>query len=149
MLIDRITNAHLYGTLSPKFKCAFDYIQQTDLLTLAVGKYEIDGESLYVIVQEYLTKPIEQGRWEAHRRYIDLQYVIRGTERIGYAHLSRLLPDVYDVNKDFLPLSGQGDILTVQEGSFMLLLPEDGHMPGIAVDEPMLVKKAVFKIGVA
>jgi YhcH/YjgK/YiaL family protein len=149
MIIDLITNAHLYADLGLKIKLAFNYIQQTDLLALDVGRYEMEGASMYVMVQEYVTKPKDQGRWETHRRYIDLQYIIRGTERIGYAHLSRLAPGVYDADKDFLALSGEGDFLTLTEGCFMLLLPEDAHMPGIAVDAPGIVKKAVVKIGLA
>jgi YhcH/YjgK/YiaL family protein len=149
MIIDLITNAHLYADLGLKIKRAFNYIQQTDLLALDVGRYEMEGASMYVVVQEYVTKPKDQGRWETHRRYIDLQYIIRGTERIGYAHLSRLAPGVYDADKDFLAFSGEGDFLTLTEGCFMLLLPEDAHMPGIAVDAPGIVKKAVVKIGLA
>jgi YhcH/YjgK/YiaL family protein len=149
MIIDRITNAHLYVDLSPRIKHAFNYIQLTDLMTLDAGRYELEGQSLYVIVQEYNSKPKDQGRWEAHRRYVDLQYIIRGTEQIGYAHLGRLSPGEYDAAKDFLPLSGQGDFLTLHAGDFMLLMPEDAHMPGVAVVGPGPVKKAVVKIGIA
>lgn len=147
MIIDRIANAHLYVHLGPRIERAFNYIQSTDLLRLDVGRYEIEGVSLYVVVQEYATKPGDQGRWEAHRRYIDLQYIIQGTELIGYAHLNRLAPGDYDAEKDFLPLSGEGVFLTLQAGDFMLLMPEDAHMPGIAVNGPEIVKKAVVKIG--
>ena len=146
MIIDHITNARLYADLSPRIKRAFDYIQLTDLAALAVGRYELDGKNLYVMVQEYNTKLKEQGRWEAHRRYIDLQYIVQGTERMGYARLSRLEQGAYNPDKDFLALSGEGDSLTMQSGDFMLLWPEDGHMPGMALETPAPVKKAVIKI---
>lgn len=149
MIIDRITNAHLYSTLSPAIKRAFEYLKQIDLVILANGKHAIDGEAMFVIVQEYDTKPKEQGKWEAHRRYIDVQYMIRGTEQIGYAHLARLAPaQDYDASRDVAFYSGAGDFSTIQEGSFMILFPEDAHMPGIAVNEPMQVKKAVVKISI-
>ena len=143
MLIDHINNASHYDKLSPRIQRAFDYIRQTDLLNIDCGRYEIEGEKLFVIVQEYVTKPVQEGRWESHRRYIDLQYVIRGIERIGYANLSRLSLGEYDANKDISFHSGNGDFLTLPEGTFMLLLPEDAHMPGIALDGPAMVKKAV------
>ena len=146
MLIDHIKNASLYFQLSPIIRRAFDYIQQTDLLNTACARYELDGENLFAIVQEYSTKPIEQGRWEAHRRYIDLQYVVRGTERIGYVNLNNLAPGEYNAEKDISFHTGNGDFLTLQPGSFMLLFPEDAHMPGIALDEPAIVKKVVLKI---
>ena len=150
MIIDRITNAYLYSSLSPAFKRAFEYLQQTDLGALANGKYEIDGENMYISVQEYDTKPKEQGKWEAHRRYIDIQYIIRGTEQIGCAHLAGLaLTQAYDANRDVAFFSGEGDFSTMQEGMFMVLFPEDAHMPCIAVGAPSPVKKAVVKISVA
>jgi YhcH/YjgK/YiaL family protein len=98
--------------------------------------------------QEYNSKLPEQGKWEAHRRYIDLQYITVGTERIGYAHLSRLAQGDYNLEKDFLALTGTGDFVTLSAGDFMLLFPEDAHMPGMAVDAPIPVKKVVVKIAV-
>jgi YhcH/YjgK/YiaL family protein len=85
-------------------------------------------------------------QWEARRRYIDLQSLASGTERIGYAPLGRLEPRPYDDAKDMLRLSGPGEFLTLGPGDFMLLWPGDAHMPGIAVDEPSPVKKVVVKI---
>lgn len=150
MIIDRITDAEFYSTASLKIKRVLDYIQQTDLSLLANGRYEIDGENLFVIVQEYDTIPKDQGKWETHRRYIDLQYVIRGSEQIGYTHVASLKPvTTYDAGKDIAFFSGEGEFLTVPEGGFMLLLPHDAHMPGVAVTTPERVKKAVFKITAA
>jgi YhcH/YjgK/YiaL family protein len=146
MITDNITNAHLYANLTPRIKRAFEYTQQADLLGMALGHYELDGKNLYVIVQEYSSKLKEQGRWEAHRHYIDLQYIVQGIERMGYARLGRLQQGDYNPDKDFLALSGEGDFVTLQSGDFMLLWPEDGHMPGIAVESPVYVKKAVVKI---
>ena len=115
---------------------------------ISVGKYEIDGENIYALVQQYNTKLKKDGFWEAHRRYIDLQYVIQGAEKIGYANLSRLTQGEYDASKDFLPLYGEGDFLTLKDGSFVILMPEDAHMPGIAFDSLLPVKKIVIKISV-
>jgi YhcH/YjgK/YiaL family protein len=146
MITDRITNAHLYSSLGVGIQRAFEYLQQTDLQALPAGRYELDGNKLYVMSQEYSSKLPEQGKWEAHRRYIDLQYITAGTERIGYAHLSRLAQGDYNPEKDFLALTGIGDYVTLSAGDFMLLFPEDAHMPGMAVDAPVHVKKVVVKI---
>lgn len=149
MIVDHINNSHLYYALSPRIRNAFDYIHQVDLTSINVGRYEIDGENLYAMVQQYNTKPKESGTWEAHRRYIDLQFVIQGTERIGYANLGCLTQGEYNPNKDFLPLYGEGDFLTLKNGDFVILMPEDAHMPGIVVDTLSPVKKMVIKISVA
>jgi YhcH/YjgK/YiaL family protein len=148
MIIDQITNSHLYYSLHPGLKSAFETIQQTDLSTLAVGWIELNGENLFAMVQQYDSKPIEQGIWEAHRRYMDLQMVIQGSEKIGYANIGRLSQGEYNAAKDFIPLFGEGDFLTLQPDNFILLLPQDAHMPGIAVTTPAPVRKLVIKIAV-
>jgi len=148
MIIDRIGNFHLYHAVHPRFKRAFDYIHQINVDTIPAGRYEIDGEAMYALVQEYNTKPKELGTWEAHRRYIDLQYVVQGVEGIGYANINQLTQGEYDASRDFLPLHGEGDLVTVHSGSFVLLLPEDAHMPGMAIGSPVPVKKVVIKIAV-
>ncbi len=148
MIIDRISNAHLYEHLGPRIKHAFDYLRRTDLAALAPGRHDIDGDRLYLMLSQYETKPKPQGVWEAHRRYIDLQVVVQGSEQIGYSHVSRLKAGAYEAERDFVPLAGEGDFLTLTAGAFMLLFPEDGHMPGIALGAPNPVTKAVFKIEV-
>jgi YhcH/YjgK/YiaL family protein len=148
MIIDRIDNAHLYYAVNIKFKWVFDYLHQIDADTISVGKYEIDGENMYALVQQYNTKLKEQGVWEAHRRYIDLQYVVQGVEGIGYANINHLRQGDYDSARDFLPLHGEGDLVTLRGGSFVILMPEDAHMPGMATISPALVRKIVIKISV-
>lgn len=146
MIVDCMKNCFLYDGLSPLLTQAFTFIRTTDMPSLAAGRYAIDGSNLYAIVSEYATKPQAQGKWEAHRRYIDLQYMVRGTEHIGFAPIARMKHGAYDADKDCMFLEGSGDFLTLRKGDFMVLRPDDAHMPGIAVDGPSPVKKAVFKI---
>ena len=148
MIIDRINNASLYYTIHPKFKEAFEYIASIDTATIPAGRYEIDGTAMYVLVQEYNTKLKEDGKWEAHRRYIDLQYVVQGAEGIGYANIHHLKQGEYEADKDFLPLFGDGNMISVASGSFVLLFPEDAHMPGMALGESAPARKIVLKIAV-
>ncbi|MBI2331211.1 MAG: YhcH/YjgK/YiaL family protein [Chloroflexi bacterium] len=148
MIIDRIENAHLYYALHPRFKQAFDYVGQIDIYTIPVGRHEVDDDFMYVLVQEYNTKLKEEGKWEAHRRYIDLQYVVQGAEGMGYANIHHLQQGEYNASKDFLPLHGEGDQVALKSGCFVLLFPEDAHMPGMAIGEPASVKKIVLKIAV-
>lgn len=148
MIIDQISNAHLYYALHPKLKFAFEYVNGININTIPTGRHEIDGEAMYALVQEYDSKLKDQGMWEAHRRYIDLQYVVKGTEGIGYANIHHLKQGEYDIARDFLPLQGEGDIVTLHRGSFVLLFPEDAHMPGMAMGASAPVKKIVLKISV-
>ena len=148
MIIDSLDNSQQYSAVNPNIGRAFEYLLQTNLSELNVGRLDIAGEEIYALVQQYNTKPKEQGFWEAHRRYIDLQVVIQGSEKIGYANLNRLTQGEYDTKKDFLPLTGEGEFLILNAGDFMLLFPADAHMPGIAVASPISVKKIVVKIKV-
>jgi YhcH/YjgK/YiaL family protein len=148
MILDRIENGALYHNVHKRFKSAFEYIGALDIRTIPVGRHEIDGANMYALVQEYNTKLKDEGKWEAHRRYIDLQYVVQGAEGIGYANLHHLQQGEYDESKDFLPLFGDGDQIILRSGYFVLLFPEDAHMPGLAVGEPAFARKIVLKIAI-
>ncbi|MCE9646919.1 MAG: YhcH/YjgK/YiaL family protein [Chloroflexi bacterium] len=147
MILDQISNARLYYPLHPGIRRAFEYIDQIDTAVLPAGRYEIEGD-MYALVQEYQTKLKEQGFWEAHRRYTDLQYVVQGAECMGYANIHHLRAGEYDPARDFLPLDGTGDVFTLQAGCFVLLNPEDAHMPGLAIGSPAPARKIVVKIPV-
>ncbi len=148
MITDNIMNTGMYAGLGEQFERAFAFLRETDLAALPVGRIELDGKNLYVLIQEYSSKLPGAGKWEAHKRYIDIQYIVSGQERICFAMLKRLQPGAYDPVKDFLPLSGDGDWVTLSSGDFMVLWPNDGHMPGMAIDASTPVKKAVVKIAV-
>jgi YhcH/YjgK/YiaL family protein len=147
MIIDQLKNASLYRQMSPKLAVAFDFLQKTDFSRLAPGRYEIDGPSVYATVLQYETKPMDQCSWEAHRKYIDVQYIVEGTERMGHANVQDLTPSQpYDEAQDFLKLQGTGNFFVVGPGTFLVFTPQDAHMPGIAVTNPQPVRKVVVKV---
>jgi YhcH/YjgK/YiaL family protein len=146
MVIDQLKNAHHYYKLGEGIAAALRYLQNTDPTKVEPGRYVLDGDQLYAMVQQYDTKPKAQGFWEAHRKYIDVQYVAQGAEHMGFAHLSQLRPQPYDEEKDFLKLEGEGEFVLMRAGTFVILGPEDAHMPGMAVDQPRPVRKVVVKV---
>ncbi len=148
MIVDHINNAERYAALGPLFKQAFDFLRTTDLDALEKGRYPLAGDALFALVQGYHTKALSEGFWEAHRRHIDLQFIAQGTERIGYAPLHRMRLESYDEQRDLSVLQGEGDLLTLTDGCFMLLWPEDAHMPGLQADRSGPVRKIVLKIAV-
>jgi YhcH/YjgK/YiaL family protein len=148
MVKDVLALADRYRALGPRFDRAFDFARSTDFPALADGTYPVGDDDVRALVQRYMTKPAHEGRWEAHRAHIDLQMVVQGAEHIGVAPLARLVAEPYDADRDLLWLTGDGDRVTVRPGEFVLLWPEDGHMPGIAIAEPAPVLKVVFKIRV-
>lgn len=145
MITDSLKNAKLYAGLGQELKASFEYLQEVDFATLEDGRRDIDGDRIYVIIQSYETKA--GGQWEAHKKYMDLQYVISGYERMGYANKEALKPTTaYDAEKDCLFLEGDGSFFLVPEGSFAVFAPQDAHIPGLLVGMPAPVRKAVVKI---
>ena len=147
MIIDVLENANLYLEVNSKFKKAFNFLRNIDLLKLEIGKYEIEGSNIYAIVDDYLTRPKEEGLWEAHRRYMDIQLVIKNKEQMGYSNLGQMQNcSKYDQEKDILFFKGTGSYFIIPAGTFVVLTPQDVHMPGIAIENPEAVKKIVLKI---
>ena len=126
----------------------FAYLEESDPEQLVKGKYSLAGDSLYVIVDEYRTEYIEKRDFEAHRRYIDLQYVISGQETIGVSPLKDyevLKPYVEETDIAFYEMEG-GVYRHADERVFFIFFPGDAHKPCISVDQSIPVKKIVFKI---
>lgn len=147
MIMDHLNNASLYEPLHPGIATALAYLRSRPIAGLAPGRYDIEGDDLFLLIQTYDTRPMEQGFWEAHRRYLDIQYMIAGAERMGCAHADALrVTEDHLEEKDYRVLEGEGNFLTVKEGEFVIFYPHDAHMPCMAVDAPEPVKKAVFKV---
>lgn len=149
MIIDKIENAQLYNNFGDRIKKAFDYIKQTDLKSIPPGKYEIDGENVFALKSEYETKKESEGKLEAHRKYIDVQYVIEGEELMGYSPLSKQdVLEPYKENNDIIFYKGEKSFTRVSAGMFAIFFPTDVHMPGIRIEKKAPVKKLVIKVKV-
>ena len=147
MIIDKLINAEFYYGINEKIKTSLHYLKNTDLLNLENGRYEIDGDNIFMIIQDYQSKPENEGKWEAHRKYTDIQYIIKGSERLGYLNINEFTPDTsYNDEKDIIFGIGNGTFVTAKAGDFVIFTPQDAHMPGICVKEPEYVKKAVVKV---
>jgi biofilm protein TabA len=149
MIIDRLENAGTYAAVDTGIAAALNFLQTTDLEKAAEGRHDIDGDAVYALVMDYSTKPESEGVWEAHRRYIDVQYVVSGVERMGFNNLDALAAGPYNEDDDYLLLKGSGDFVLMPAGTFMILWPQDAHIPSIAVDQPAPVRKIVIKVQVS
>jgi len=149
MIFDHLSNKEIYSNISSKVTRGLTYLKETNLSKLELGKYFIEGTDIYVLVQEYETKPKDEMKWESHKKYIDIQHVVSGCEVIGYTNIKNLqLSEKYSLDKDIMFYTGEGDYLTLTKGCFVILFPEDGHKPGICLDKSNLVRKVVVKIPV-
>lgn len=149
MIVDTLKNSKFYYGLNENIKIAFKFLETVDLSKLEVGRHEIDGRDVYAVVQAYDTAPIEDGKWEAHKKYIDIQYVDSGSELMGYANISDMnLLEEYNETKDILFLQGRGDFFHATSGMFALFTPEDAHMGGRSIDISNPIKKVLVKVAV-
>lgn len=150
MIFDTITNIQVYASISPRIKTALDYLANTDISAMEAGRYDLDGTNLFVLVQKYDSIPKEQGKWECHQKYIDIQYIAEGVEQIGFQNIEKMKITVeYNPEKDIAFLSGDGDYVTLVKNSYGIFFPQDAHQPKIAPNDiPGKVIKAVIKIRV-
>ena len=148
MILDRLVNTGRCSLLHPGFKTAFDYLRRGDWRDLRPGKHEIDGVRLYVNIITVPAKPRPEPLLEFHREFIDIQYAIEGTDRIGWEAVKNCAAPhgAFDAAKDVGFFKAKpatwGD---VPPGCFAVFFPEDAHAP-LAGTGP--IRKAVVKVAV-
>jgi YhcH/YjgK/YiaL family protein len=149
MIVDKIENAHFYTTLNDLLAKAFEILKDKTLIQKNDGRYEVDGDKLYYIVQRYTTKPVEECKLEAHKKYIDVQFVVSGQEIIYHTPLNGLkIETPYDASKDvaFYKVPAGITAVNLAPGMFCILFPQDAHIPGCQIDGPSDVHKVVVKV---
>jgi YhcH/YjgK/YiaL family protein len=137
------------GSLNP-LKTAVEHLKTTDFAALPVGNYELQGRDIHVQVIDLHTRPFAETFAEVHREYIDVQFLVHGSEKIGVATdtgnnvVSRDKLDAHDL----LLYTGMENesTLTMTPGSFAVFLPTDAHRPGCAADQPQAIRKVVVKV---
>jgi YhcH/YjgK/YiaL family protein len=149
MILDELSNASSYTFANPRLTQGLEFLQGSTITSLPLGRNEIDGSHLFALVQEYTTRLEQECRWEAHRKYIDIQYVVSGHERIDHALLAMLeIIEPYNASVDRAHLAGSGSALLLQAGMFAIFFPQDAHRPGVIAEAPQAVRKIVIKVAV-
>ena len=152
MLTTNISLAEKYDYLDEKFQKAFAFLRTVDLAALPLGNTPIDGDDVFANVQAYDTLPDADAPFESHDRYFDLQYVVSGVERFGYALRAACTPNMdYDAARDltFYAEPAESGSVVLHAGDFAIVPPEDAHAPRRRVtDTAVPVKKIVVKVKV-
>lgn len=153
MVHDHIDYAKEYFNLAPGIRRALEFLAATDLAKLEPGRHDVEGDDVFALVSDYVTKLPEETFWEAHRRHIDVQFVVRGRERIGYGNLATFACEPYDASRDLVVAHGESSrFVEVNAGEFVVLWPHDVHMPGLRTASPhgdgesQPVRKVVVKV---
>jgi len=153
MIVDSLARPTApYEKLHPLFARAFDYLRTFDRAT-PDGKVVLEADRLVALPQSYETAPAAGKRFEAHRRFIDIQFILEGEEIIEHAPIERL-PEVSE------PYSDERDVMFFRDptacsrtllraGDFAIYFPADGHKPCCQAGAgPAAVRKIVMKIAV-
>ena len=152
MILDTIAHIGEYAALLPGLDKAARFVRDFYACPQPDGRYEIDGERIFANVSTYETKVRDGAQFEAHRKYADLQAVIRGREIIGWAALSDKLRETreeYSAGGDIAFYTGEIETeLVLPAGYCALLLPQDAHMPCLACGDNRSVTKIVVKIAI-
>lgn len=149
MVLDYLINSQYYYKLHPNIKTVLEIMQSEDFTDVPIGKVAGLGnnDDWYITVLEYDTKRAEENHWETHKKYIDIQYIISGIERMDYSQdkdLTILQP--YEEEKDRTFFSGEGQSIIVPSGYFTIFFPHDAHRCCCFMDSPKKVRKILGKI---
>lgn len=147
MIFDNLSNNFLYKKLSLDIYEGLEYLKQLSP-DLAPGTYQISPR-IKAIVSEYETKVKNEVGYEAHRKNIDIQYLLKGEERVACLPVEKLKETKpYSEEKDaaFFTASVQPIEMTLGGGYFAIFFPQDGHMPQLSIGETKIVKKVVVKV---
>ncbi|HCC48292.1 MAG TPA: YhcH/YjgK/YiaL family protein [Elusimicrobia bacterium] len=152
MILTRLEHADRQVPHAPGLKAALAFLRRPGLRELPDGRYEIDGERVYAMVQRYSTAPALPAKFEAHRKFIDVQYLAAGAETIAWAPLDRVeIGEPYDGEKDacFGAAGAAWQVPAVlRAGELAVLYPEDAHAPRLPAGAPGPVVKVVVKVSI-
>ena len=154
MIFGNVRDFESSFTWLPKpLKTAVEHLKQTDFNALPAGNYDLQGKDIYVQVIDMTTKPFAETRPEVHRQYIDVQFLVRGREKIGVASDTGNNGVAGDLLAErdllFCKTMENESTLTMTPGSFAVFLPTDVHRPGCAFDQPEAIRKVVVKVRVS
>jgi len=148
MILDKLQNAPRYYSLHPLFEKAFQFLQQSELTTLPIGQQSIVGKDLFAIISDGSGIGEADAKLEVHRQYIDIQYIIAGTDHMGWKDLAHCgaPSDPYNEERDAAFFSDKTKSwFDVPAGSFTIFYPDDAHAAMITKEN---VRKVVLKIKV-
>lgn len=153
MIFDTIANSKRYFGLFTGIERVLAAVSAYTPENFAAGWVPIDGENVYMNLAEYDTHEKENGMMEAHRKYIDVMYMVDGVETV-YVKPTDLLQGIskeYDPAMDALlaEINHDASGIRLEVGSFLVLFPEDAHAPACNAEGPAHVKKIIGKVRIA
>lgn len=147
MIYDKIDNIELYKGLSENINLGLEFLTNATS-DIDNGAYELSPR-VKAIVSEYKTMEVNEYGFEAHKKFIDIQFLLKGSEKICCLPIEQLKETkTYSEENDaaFYASNTNPIEMTLGNGYFAIFYPQDGHMPQLCVNEPVDVKKVVIKV---
>ncbi|RPJ60157.1 MAG: DUF386 domain-containing protein [Acidobacteria bacterium] len=148
IISDELKNWEKHVSLQ-KMADAFRFLSRPDLDELEPGRHDIHGDDMYALVQRSESRSIESAEFEAHRLYLDIQYLIAGEEYIAATPQQGLtVSKPYDESRDIEFYLRPADFqkIMMKPGRFVVFYPQDAHLPNCHPDRPGLLHKVVMKV---
>lgn len=149
MIVDHIKNVALYAGVSSRLKIALDYLASVAEKGAEPGEFEVDGKNIYGFCREFQLRSEEDMPFEAHRKYIDIHYVVKGREKICCAALGLLQEEkAYseEVESGLYRCTHLPNRIVLNPGEFAVFFQEDGHKPYCSVEGEISVTKIMMKV---
>ena len=147
MIFDKVENTNLYKGISKNFDIVFDFIAKTDFTKLESGKYKVPSTEMKYELSRYKTKPLAQGRLETHKKFIDVQVLVKGHETMGTQPLSKTMKVTQDYSEEtdvmFYAESETTTFVNMNDGTFCVFYPSDMHLPCCSDDQGDVIKVVV------
>ncbi len=148
--VNRRAFAVHYAAHQEMWDKAFAFLKNSDLSNMPLGRVEL-GDQMYANIEEYIPREHENTRFEAHRKYIDIQYIIAGKEIIGLTDIKNMtVIESYNAEKDIeFGTAPEFTGLKAVPGIFFLFFPDDAHRPCMRDgNNEEMVRKVVVKVPV-
>lgn len=150
MIVTNINHIEHQLPMTALFKKAVDFLRRPDIQSMADGRVDIDGKNVFALISRYETIKTDIPKFEYHRKYIDIQYIVSGAETIGWIPAERMaVTQAYDVEKDICFGTAPNKEITLihlQAGNLAVFFPEDAHAPKLAAGSSSPVFKIVVKV---
>ena len=152
MIHTTVKDLSRYSALNPYFPAAFETLAKMAQQPLEPGRHEVDGDNIYVVALDYDTHPLEGAKSEAHKKYIDVMWIVSGKEQLGYyptaAHKNITMPYAEEGDCLLADIESASTMVQFYAGDVVILFPEDGHAPGLDLDGTQHVQKLIAKVRV-
>lgn len=145
--VNKVEFARQYNANKDLWDKAFTYLKNNDLKTLPIGKYIIVADKVTVSVTDDSTKNFDKTNWESHKKFIDIQYIVRGEEKMGVAPVATAkVVKPYDEKRDVANYEAEGKYYVSTPDRFFIFFPSDAHRPNITTGSNLPDKKIVIKV---